>query len=794
MRRHRLLGFVLASLLVGSARAEDSSMKINPSLFHQRWPARWVAHPEGPAHDYGVFHFRKRFDLNRVPARFVVHVSADNRYRLFVNGQSVSWGPARGDLHNWRFETVDLAPYLRRGQNVVAAVVWNFGDVGPWAQMTARTAFVLQGDGETERVLDTRAGNGWKVLRNDAYRPIPVRKSEVPFFSVVGPGDSVVAAKYPWGWETLDFDDRAWLDVVDVAPASPRGVRIPGSPWWLVPRLIPPMEETEQRFAAVRHATGVDVPVNFVEGSAPLVVPAHAKIRLVLDQGELTTAYPELVVSRGRGARVRVTYAEAAWKGREKGNRNVIEGKQIRGYSDEFVLDGGDERHFKTLWWRTFRYVQLDIQTADEPLTIEDYRSWYTGYPFREKGRFESDDPTLVRIWQVGWHTARLCAQETYTDCPYYEQLQYVGDTRVQALVSLYVSGDDRLMRKAIRQFDDSRLPDGLTQSRYPSRVTQVIPPFSLYWVNMLHDYWMYRDDEAFVRNLLPGTRTVLTWFWKRLDEKTGLLGPLEWWNFVDWAPQYREGVPPGTDQGGSAIVTLQFVWALQDAAELEKSLGDPCLASEYRKVADKSAQAVYRLCWDEKRGLLANSPTHDLFSQHANILGVLTDAIPPERQRGVVQKLLNDSTLVQATYYFRFYLHWAVRKVGLGDRYLDLLQPWREMLDLGLTTWAETPEPTRSDCHAWSAHPNIDLLATVCGIRPAEPGFRKVLVEPFLGELQRVNGVVPHPQGTIRVSLERAGSAGLRVVVSLPNGVPGVFRWRGQQRELHPGQNRFVL
>ena len=765
-------------------------MSINPELLSRRWPARWVAHPDAPAHDYGVFHFRKRFELDRVPARFVVHVSADNRYRLFVNGRSVCWGPARGDLRNWRFETVDLARYLRPGQNVVAAVVWNFGDLGPWAQMTARTGFLLQGDGEAERVLDTRAGNGWKVFWNKAYSPIPVRKSEVPFFSVVGPGDSVVADGYPWGWETLDFGDSDWPDVVDVAPASPRGVRIPGSPWWLVPRQIPPMEEREQRFAAVRRASGLDVPEGFVKGDRPLVVPPNTNASLVLDQGELTTAYPELVVSGGRGARIRVTYAEAAWRGREKGNRDVIEGKEIRGYADEFVPDGGKKRHFKTLWWRTFRYVQLDIRTGAEPLTIEDYRSWYTGYPFEAKARFDSDDPALQRIWQVGWHTARLCAQETYTDCPYYEQLQYVGDTRVQALISLYVSGDDRLMRKAIRQFDDSRLPDGLTQSRYPSRITQVIPPFSLYWVNMLHDYWMYRDDPAFVREMLPGTRTVLTWFSRRLDEGTGLLGKLEWWNFVDWAPEYREGVPPGTDEGGSAILTLHFVWALRDAAELERALGDADLAEKYEKLARKAAQAVYELCWDQQRGLLANSPRHELFSQHANILGVLTDAIPTDQQRAVVKKLLADSSLVQATYYYRFYLHWAVRKVGLGDLYLELLNPWRQMLKLGLTTWAETPEPTRSDCHAWSAHPNIDLLATVCGIRPAEPGFRKVLVEPSLGKLQRVTASVPHPRGMIQVSLQRAGETGLRATVTLPDGLDGVFRWRGEERELNPGRN----
>src|SRR5690606_36146495 len=114
-----------------------------------------------------------------------------------------------------------------------------------------------------------------------------------------------------------------------------------------------------------------------------------------------------------------------------------------------------------------------------------------------------SNDEQLRRIWEVGWRTARLCAQETYVDCPYYEQLQYVGDTRIQALISLYVSGDDRLMRKAIRLFNWSSNYEGITASRYPTRINQYIPPFSLYWINMVHDYWMHRPDSVFVKEQL---------------------------------------------------------------------------------------------------------------------------------------------------------------------------------------------------------------------------------------------------------------------------------------------------
>ena len=110
--------------------------KIDPSLFEGRWKARWISYPGEAPNVYGVYHFRKSFDLEVVPSRFIVHVSADNRYKLYVNGKLVSLGPARGDIYNWSFETVDLAPYLRKGKNTLASVVWNYAERKPVAQIS----------------------------------------------------------------------------------------------------------------------------------------------------------------------------------------------------------------------------------------------------------------------------------------------------------------------------------------------------------------------------------------------------------------------------------------------------------------------------------------------------------------------------------------------------------------------------------------------------------------------------------------------------------------------------------
>lgn len=765
---------------------------INPDLQSKPWSASWIAWPHDTGDVFGVYHFRKSFELSDPARSFVVHVSADNRYRLFVNGTPVSSGPARGDLFNWYFETLDIGPHLKTGMNTIAAVVWNFGALRPMAQHSYRTAFVLQGDDTAAQIADT--DTTWKVVKNGGYEPVPVDRAAMGYpYIVVGPGERIDAAGYPWDWERTTYDDAAWPHAVAVRAAVQHWGVIYGEVggWRLTPRTIPMMEAHQTRFDRVVRTSSAHAPPDFVSGSDAIEIPPHTKASILLDNRVLTTAYPELVTSRGAGSRIVATYAEALVDSAgEKGNRNVVEGKVIQGIKDEWLPDGGSERLFRPLWFRTYRYMQIDVETAAEPLTILDVRGEFTAYPFEEHGSFTSSDRSLEPIWDTGWRTARLCAGETYFDCPYYEQLQYVGDTRIQALISLYVSGDDRLMRQAIEAFDDSRIPAGLTQSRYPSHDAQLIPPYSLFWIVMVHDFWMHRQDSAFVADHLNGIRGIIDWYEDHLDE-SGLIGPTPWWNFVDWS--FPRGVPRGADEGGSSIVTLQIVYALDRAAELAEAFEQSADAARYKKLADKLRAAVYDLCWDEERGLIADTPTREDFSQHANVMAVLVDAVPAGAQHELMERVLSDDSLIPCSYYYRFYLDEAARKAGWADSYVDRLDPWHEMLDLGLTTFAENPDPTRSDAHAWSSSPNYQFLATTCGIRPGSPGFESVLIEPALGRLDWVRGVVPHPHGEVTIELHRQADGALHGSIDLPAGVSGELHAGGEVRILSGGRNEIA-
>jgi hypothetical protein len=778
---------------MNSSHAAVPDLSINPDLLSKAWPASWIAHPTAPASDYGVYHFRKTFNLEAQPAAFVIHISADNRYRLFVNGAPVCFGPARGDLFHWRFETVDIAPYLKQGKNVVAAVVWNFGLLKPWAQVSLRTGLIVQGNSPPEQVVNT--DRTWKVLQDEAYSPAAVAPRAINQFMVVGPGDRVDGNAYPWGWQGAEIDEMRWRQPQLIAQGFPHGVGTDVD-WWLVPRSIPFMEEVPQRISAVRRTQGIEVDPAFLRGGAPLMIPANTKAVVLFDQSFETNAYPQLQVSGGKGGTIRLIYSEALFdqKG-EKGDRSEIAGREMVGASDVFIPDGGANRWFTTLWFRTYRYIEMTIETAAEPLTVHDFYGNFTGYPFKERGSFVCDDARLSDIWTVGWRTARLCAYETYFDCPYYEQMQYVGDTRIQGLVSLYVAGDDRLLRNAITLYDHSRISEGLTQSRVPSSRPQIITTFSLFWIDMVHDYWMHRDDPAFIEARLMGIEAVLDWFEKRLDAKTGMLGGLPYWSFVDWPDEWPwdndkhlGGQPDGAADGGSSIVTLQLVCSLNHAAEVFAAFGKKTLADHYRALARNLKAATRQHCWDAPRRLLADTPERKAFSQHANVLAVLSGCVEGEEAKALVVQLNTEKGLTQCTQYFRFYLLRAMKAVGLGDQYVSMLQPWHEMLARGLTTFAERPDPTRSDCHAWSASPNYEFLATVCGIEPATPGFKTVKIEPHLGYLTHVQGTVPHPAGDIEVTLTRS-EKGIEGEVTLPDALSGQFLWQGRTLALHPGR-----
>jgi hypothetical protein len=336
-------------------------------------------------------------------------------------------------------------------------------------------------------------------------------------------------------------------------------------------------------------------------------------------------------------------------------------------------------------------------------------------------------------------------------------------------------------------------VPEGLTQGRFPSSRLQVIPPFSLFWVSMLHDYWMLRNDDAFLQKYLDAANLVLKWYEQHIDSSKGILGPMKWWSFVDWNDAFPGGTPPGAMDGNSSVITLQFVYTLRQAAQLFDYFGRKEMSKHYVTLANALAKKTYEDCFDKKKMEMADTPEKNSYSQHAGIMAILAEAIPASEEQTVMKNILYDSTLSQATFYYRFYLTRAMVKAGMANLYYSQLTPWRDMLKNGLTTFAEKPDPTRSDCHAWSASPIYDFLATICGIMPSSPGFKTVAVAPAFGELTEIKGTMPVRDGEITVMLIRKDK-NISGEIILPKNLSGELKWNGKTIALHAGSQKIAL
>jgi hypothetical protein len=783
---------------------------------HCIWNVPAVWHPQAPRQGYVVLRFRRTFALASDQTA-VLWVSAAERFILHLDGEIVARGPARSDTTRWNCSGVPVR--LRAGRHVLAATVWFYGQYGPLAQ-GGRAGFFLLGaaqpDGRAHSALSALVNTGpqWRCVVDEARTPMEHAWGEVNTFDVTGWGERIDARRLPWGFERPDFDDSSWAQTRELARPGLGLYGVTPLGHWLVPSPLPPMDEVPGRFERACDCEGVALRAveAFLRGGSALRVPPQRRFRVVLDRGELTNSYPLLTVSGGAGAVVRLVTVEApiASMPFNKGNRDLIEGKHLWGHADEFLPDGGEGRTFSTLWWRSFRYVELTITTADAPLELVDFSLLMSGYPLRQRARFMAAgamrEPSRW-IWDTSWRTARLCAHETYFDCPHYEQLQYVGDTRIQALYSYLLANDDRLARKAIDDFHANRTNDGLLHSRGPTsksnmappldgKEAQVIPSFSLYWIAMLDDFRQYRGDADFVRQYLPVARGVLEWFARRLRDD-GVLGHVGYWPFMDWVKGYPAGNAPQDADGGSTIYTLLWAIACGQMAQLETWCGQPELAGRWRRMRRDAVRNTLQAAWDKRRGLVADVATRDnadrTFSVHAQVHAVLAGAWRARQSIGVLDRAMSAPNVTQpGSLYFRFYVMQALKAAGRAKALFDLLPRWLAFRELGLSTWPENDEPSRSDCHAWSVMPAIEFLRVVLGVEPhpQAQGFDTIVFAPELGPLPGAKGAVPTPHGVVRVDVRRQGARQHATIVSpVPVVLPGT-----RPKTLRPGKHELLL
>ncbi len=778
-----LTGLVIILLFASNQRSYAQYPDHGTPQYPESWNCQWITHPTIDPAAHNLLHFRNTFQMEDVPESYIIHISADNRYRLYVNEKEVCYGPQMGDMRHWRYESLDLAPFLQEGQNIVAIEVMNWGIDRSYGIISFKTALMVQGHSEKERILNTSGGSSWKVYQNPGMHEKKVdwifSGDIVGGFYAANPTDSIVAADYPWGWKEISFDDSEW-EKPKWLLSKPKTKAGGGHGWILQPRTTA-IQVSEQQELGIEE---------------PIEIPANTSHQILIDHGKVTLGYPKLDLSGGKDAVIRVKYSEAMYDSENhKGNRNEIEGKNVKGISDVYVMDGGDDRIFQPVWFRAFRFVQLDIETGDEPLLLNDFHNVYSTSPIPVTAKFETDDPVYQEVWDICWHCMEICAQDNLMSDAYYEQMQYVGDLRPHLMGWTALTGDISYFKSAMEQFNNSRLPDGNITSCYPLKATFVHPTYSLIWIDMLHDLMMLDGDKELIRSYTSEIQEVFDYY-ESLINKHGLVGKSNYYMFIDWYLP-KGGNSKVNKDGNSAILTLNYAYTMNKAAELMDWLGYKEKARNYAEQSLRYAEVARKLCFDPQKGIYADDPGMTFYDQRASILAVLCGAHTEDESVLLMEKLLDPETRFDsyANLFYYFYLFEAMEKTGVGD-FTQALQPWKDIVDMGMTATPEKriEQHPRSEVHPWTAHPVHFYFSYVAGIRPTSPGFETVKIEPHPGKLRSIDAVYPTKHGEILLELDIDKHGRVQGHVKLPAAVCGELVWNKQVISLQSGLNTIQL
>ncbi len=724
-----LIAVTMAALTVLAASPSQSQPPANavnlPMLSvaaGRTWTGKWIWTDGEPSPKNSYVYFRKSLDLRSTPKEPKLHLTADSRYQVWVNGEFVGRGPARSDRRWLSYDSWDLGEKLKKGKNTVAVLVHHFGE-STFQYMHGRGGLIAEitsGKASEERTLAGSEAT-WKAMRSAAWSAGQPRMS-----LQLGFNEIYDARKEPSGWRGAGFSEEAWPSAVVIGPAGME-------PWpQLVPRDIPPMLEEIQFPGRVMEtaevtpaplAIGAVAPpaaagtaaahisqamaagtrgqlrtctvekpeelVRLSTGGVKVRTQGAQRVSFLVDLGRETTGYPTFRVRGAKGGEtLDLGYGEVLQlpdgafvpqtgepplfatpdggpapivAGGTKGAARLFPDRDGVHYADRYLCRPGAQT-FQTFDKRAGRYLQIDVSNAPEGIVLDGVGLLFSTYPLEYRGAFACSDERLTRIWEIGRWTCQLNMEDAYTDCPWRERGQWSGDARIEALINHYSFGDTRLNRRALRLIAQSLTPDGITWGVYPTDWDGGrLPAFTLIWASQLWDTCQHTGDEEILKELFPRVRYTLDHFFSPKVGPRGLLKDVPYWGFIDLAPVDEKGEP--------GALNAYYYDALRSAARIARLISDPS-AGEYETRAAAVRAAINSHLWDARQHVYRDSIRPDgtqspTVSTQTNSLCVLFDIAPKEEHGRILDFIYDPANLAGS----------ALRVVGSGTPYFGFYQ-----------------------------------------------------------------------------------------------------------------------
>lgn len=718
--------------------------------------------------------FRRTFKLDAVPDVAPCYLTADQKYRLRVNGRLVCRGPARGYQRSWPYDEVEISPFLKEGKNVLSVQAFN-GGTGTFSYRTEGFAgFLFAARIGGQKIVSDRT---WRCRRQPG-----IRKDTAPYSFQLGSFQEHIDlnASDP-DWESVEFDDREWVESEELRIWN-------ALPFFsLEPRGLPNMAEFSRDFTLCGSSAGKSA-AGWREADDVAAIYAQEDLSHQLSESlGAITQVPKTQAGQFRRylfdlGRVEVGSIRLTVRGCQGGevldllHSEVIDSVSLAPHVDRsdycrvrmanrMVCRAGKQSHsfFHALG---FRYVSVTVRENRAPLRIS-LELEACRYPLERMGGFESPEPELQRIWEACAHTQEICALDAYVDTPWREQAQWWGDARIQGWNTFHLSGDTRLLRRGIRIMAGQLTPDGLTYGHAPTIAHScVLPDFALIWILTLwDDYWQTGETIMFERHR-ETVFGILAYFKDHTDPATGLVRyDPRYWLFLDWNDLQKEGQP--------TLLSLWLLYTLQKLSTLLKATSLEGELPEVDEWCDRLASSIGKQLLGRNGlvcdGLDDEGKPSDLCSIHCQTLAWLCEIDGFDKGRalqGVLLPWLCEDRVSHASpsAYWCAYTLDLLAENGYGAEVLAFIRRhWKRMGEFGSCFENFDTRPEGSDVlshsHAWSAHPLYLLMRILGGVRQIAPGWERVRIDrTYTGCTAKIS--IPSPKGLIETAWER-GPAG---------------------------------
>ena len=692
------------------------------------WQAQWIWQSSSQPKSEMV-QFRKEVTLTSEPTQVSAWMSADVNYKLYVNGQLVSRGPA--DIGHdfvrprtgprWLYDYRDLTSYLHAGTNVITAEVFTnrFVDSNT---TRSNNAFLFEAEVQShgKPSLTIKTDNTWRCNPADWMSP---------------------STQESRAWQSAGFNDSSWSSCVAVE-----------SVWTpLVASELPPMMEVRYPWRNVLKTNDT-----VKQDGQRFVFSGDGSFTVQFDR--VIPAYPTLKVNGGSGATLRIVPGERL-------------GQKTRTLSLKL---GEGVQEFEYPYMDSFSVLRIEATNVTSPIEIQDIGAVFTSYPVTYKGSFECSDPELTRLWNATRWLNQICMHTLHLDSPnHQEPVACAGDYLIESIENYYTFGEPWLARQDLRKIGGI-----LRQLNYKNFHTS----YSLLWLQMLMAYYDHTGDAALVKELAPEVHGLLDTYasWRG---KNGLISEAPNYMFMDWVTISGFGChhPPAVI--GQGYLTAFYYRGLRDAQRVAELTGDKSRAKDYNKIRGEVIKAFNRELWNDNEGLYRDGkpfqtsvkPSEwlpadkdiETFSTQVNALAVLYDLAPKKKQSPIMDKLMARADLNTQPYFMHFVFD-ALNHSGRFEqhavtqmkrwRIFDDTQTYREMWNGG------------DYSHAWGGTPLIQMSSRILGVEPLKPGFKSFVVRPQSCGLDWAKGIVPTPHGDIAVSWTRANGE-LKLEVTVPAG-----------------------